>query len=82
MVTHMIETQAVHFSKKTRRTYYLSMEYLMGRMLVNNMYNAGVYEEAREAIESLGLDWDEVVEEEVDMGLGNGGLGPPRRLFP
>jgi starch phosphorylase len=75
MVTHMIETQAVHFSKKTRRTYYLSMEYLMGRMLVNNMYNAGVYEEAREAIESLGLDWDEVVEEEVDMGLGNGGLG-------
>ncbi len=75
MVTHMIETQAAHFKKKTRRTYYLSMEYLMGRMLVNNMYNAGVYDEAREAIESLGLDWDEITEEEVDMGLGNGGLG-------
>ncbi len=75
MVTNMIETQGVHFSKKTRRTYYLSMEYLMGRMLVNNMYNTGVYEEAREAIESFGLDWDEVVEEEIDMGLGNGGLG-------
>ncbi len=75
LVTHMIDTQATHFSKKTRRVYYLSMEYLMGRMLVNNMHNTELYDEAREAIESLGLDWDEIIEEEVDMGLGNGGLG-------
>ncbi len=75
IVTHMIETQATHFSKKTRRVYYLSMEYLMGRMLVNNMHNTGIYDEARAAIEELGLDWDYIVEEEVDMGLGNGGLG-------
>ena len=75
LVTDMIKTQATHFSTKTRRVYYLSMEYLMGRMLINNMRNVGVYDEAREAIESLGLDWDEIIEEEVDMGLGNGGLG-------
>lgn len=75
MVNNMISTQATHFKKRTRRVYYLSLEYLMGRMLVNNMHNTGVYEESRVAIESLGLDWDEIVEEEVDMGLGNGGLG-------
>lgn len=75
MVGNMIETQATHFKKRTRRVYYLSLEYLMGRMLVNNMHNTGVYEESRAAIESLGLDWDEIVEEELDMGLGNGGLG-------
>lgn len=75
LVDNMIETQATHFNKQTRRVYYLSLEYLMGRMLVNNLHNTGVYDEARDAIESLGLDWDEIVEEELDMGLGNGGLG-------
>lgn len=75
MVNNMIKTQATHFETQTRRVYYLSLEYLMGRMLVNNLHNTGVYDEAREAIESLGLDWDEIVEEELDMGLGNGGLG-------
>lgn len=75
MVTNMIDTQATHFKKRTRRVYYLSLEYLMGRMLVNNMHNTGLYDESRAAIESLGLDWDEIVEEELDMGLGNGGLG-------
>ncbi len=75
MVTNMIETQATHFKTRTRRVYYLSLEYLMGRMLVNNMHNAGLYDESRAAIEALGLDWDEIVEEELDMGLGNGGLG-------
>lgn len=75
MVNNMIKTQATHFDTQTRRVYYLSLEYLMGRMLVNNLHNTGVYDEAREAIESLGLDWDEIVEEELDMGLGNGGLG-------
>lgn len=75
MVTNMIDTQATHFKKRTRRVYYLSLEYLMGRMLVNNMHNTGLYDESRATIESLGLDWDEIVEEELDMGLGNGGLG-------
>ncbi len=75
MIDNMIKTQATHHDTNTRRIYYLSMEYLMGRMLVNNMYNGGVYDEVRAAVEELGLDWDEIREEEVDMGLGNGGLG-------
>ncbi len=75
IVDNMIHTQKTHFQQNVRRCYYLSMEYLMGRMLVNNLYSAGVYDEARAAVEELGLEWDAIVEEELDMGLGNGGLG-------
>ncbi|MCH6257165.1 glycogen/starch/alpha-glucan phosphorylase [Puniceicoccaceae bacterium K14] len=75
LVDNMIATQTKHHETNTRRLYYLSLEYLMGRMLVDNMHNSGIYEEAKSAISDLGLEWDEVTEEEVDMGLGNGGLG-------
>lgn len=75
IVDNMIATQREHHQSKTRRLYYLSMEYLMGRMLVNNMYSAGIYDEVREAVEELGIDWEAVYGEELDMGLGNGGLG-------
>lgn len=75
LVDNMIDTQQTHYEANTRRCYYLSMEYLMGRMLVNNMYSAGIYNETRKAAEELGLDWEGVYEEELDMGLGNGGLG-------
>lgn len=75
MVDSMITTQTKHHETNTRRLYYLSLEYLMGRLLVDSMHNTGVYEEAKAAIDELGLNWDEVTEEEVDMGLGNGGLG-------
>jgi len=71
----MVETQVSHTRENVRRVYYLSMEYLMGRMLINNAHNVGVYHEAKQAIEELGLDWDKICDEEMDMGLGNGGLG-------
>jgi starch phosphorylase len=71
----MVETQMIHNRDNVRRVYYLSMEYLMGRMLINNAYNVGVYDEAKQAIEALGLDWEQICDEEMDMGLGNGGLG-------
>lgn len=75
LLDNMIATQTQHNAENTRRTYYLSLEYLMGRLLGNNMLNAGVVDEAREAIASLGLDFEDIIDEEVDMGLGNGGLG-------
>ena len=75
IVDNMIATQREHNATNARRVYYLSMEYLMGRMLVNNMYSAGVYDEVREAVTELGIDWEATYEEELDMGLGNGGLG-------
>ncbi len=64
-----------HRNKNVRRVYYLSLEYLMGRMLENNLVNLGMLDEAREAMQLLGQDLDMILEEERDMGLGNGGLG-------
>ena len=71
----MIETQAVHNNENVRRVYYFSMEYLMGRLFESNLLATGLTEEARTALSSLGVDFDAVREAELDMGLGNGGLG-------
>ena len=70
-----INTQSVHVNEKTRRCYYLSVEYLMGRLLRNNLSSAGLLETAQAALKELGVDPEAVLEEEKDMGLGNGGLG-------
>ena len=71
----MIATQAVHNQNNVRRVYYFSLEYLMGRLFGNNLLATDLYEAARSALASLGQDFDTVRESEVDMGLGNGGLG-------
>ncbi|MBN6711584.1 glycogen/starch/alpha-glucan phosphorylase [Haemophilus haemoglobinophilus] len=60
---------------ETRRVYYLSMEFLMGRTLSNALISEGVYNLAKEALSELNVDLEEVLEKEVDPGLGNGGLG-------
>jgi len=62
-------------NKKTRKAYYLSMEFLIGRSLSNNMLNLGVESAADEAMYSLGLSLEAIEEAERDAGLGNGGLG-------
>jgi glycogen phosphorylase len=71
----MIETQSVHNAQNVRRIYYFSLEYLMGRLFGNNLTATGLFETARAALDSLGQDFDTIRESEVDMGLGNGGLG-------
>lgn len=68
-------TMKRHNEADTRRVYYLSLEYLMGRLLQNNIVNAGILDEVKSAVEELGLNWEDLVNEELDMGLGNGGLG-------
>ena len=75
IIERMIETQTTHHNENVRRVYYLSLEFLMGRLFINSMYSAGVVKEVEEALERLGLDLDELRKEEYDMGLGNGGLG-------
>ena len=75
MLERYIATQSVHASKNVRRVYYLSLEYLMGRVLSNNLVNLGLRDVAGAALKSLGQDLEAVTEEEADMGLGNGGLG-------
>ncbi|HVU22752.1 MAG TPA: glycogen/starch/alpha-glucan phosphorylase [Opitutus sp.] len=71
----MIETQRVHNDENVRRLYYFSMEYLMGRLFESNLLATGMIDEAKMALAALGANFDEVREAEVDMGLGNGGLG-------
>lgn len=75
IIERMIATQTVHHHQNVRRVYYLSLEFLMGRLFVNSMYSAGVLKEVHDALEKLGLNMDELRGEEYDMGLGNGGLG-------
>ncbi|MCL2823353.1 MAG: glycogen/starch/alpha-glucan phosphorylase [Polyangiaceae bacterium] len=75
IMARYIATMKTHADANTRRVYYLSLEYLMGRMLHNNLYNSGLFEVAVRALESLGHPMPEVDVEEPDMGLGNGGLG-------
>ena len=58
-----------------KRVYYLSMEFLIGRMLEDAAINLGIRDTCREALEALGLDYEAVVENEPDAALGNGGLG-------
>jgi starch phosphorylase len=71
----LIATQAVHNERNTRRLYYFSLEYLLGRLFESNLFATDLTSTARAALKSLGVDFDEVREAEVDMGLGNGGLG-------
>jgi len=75
IVEKMIATMEAHNRADTRRTYYLSLEFLMGRLFINNIHNVGAYPEFHAAFEELGLDVTDLMEEEYDMGLGNGGLG-------
>ncbi len=75
ILERMIATQETHYEQDVRRVYYLSLEYLMGRLLNNNLFNTGLEGQARKALEELGYNLDDIREEEPDMGLGNGGLG-------
>ncbi|MGE9290639.1 MAG: glycogen/starch/alpha-glucan phosphorylase [Puniceicoccales bacterium] len=75
ILTRYIDTMGVHNEENVRRVYYLSLEYLMGRLFRNNIFNAGVFDQVTEALAELGLDLDDLANEENDMGLGNGGLG-------
>lgn len=75
VLERFLKTMETHNRQDVRRVYYLSLEYLMGRLLTNNLLATGLYETAREALAELGHDIAEIEEEEYDMGLGNGGLG-------
>ena len=69
------DTVATHRSHNVRRINYFSLEYLMGRLLESNLRNTGLYQAAKEALSELGQELESVLDDEKDMGLGNGGLG-------
>ncbi|MCX8040269.1 MAG: glycogen/starch/alpha-glucan phosphorylase [Planctomycetota bacterium] len=68
-------THAAYYQSNCRRGYYLSMEFLMGRALGNAMLNLDLEPAVRAALAELGLRLEDLLEEEADAGLGNGGLG-------
>ena len=64
-----------HHGENTKYVYYLSLEFLIGRLLGNNVINMKMDELCRKALEDEGIDWNSLRDYEVDAGLGNGGLG-------
>lgn len=75
MVERWLRSSRAQLSQDVRQVYYLSMEFLMGRTLGNALLAMGIYEDLNQALEEMGLDLSELMEEENDPGLGNGGLG-------
>ena len=75
MVERWLRSSRAQLSQDVRQVYYLSMEFLMGRTLSNALLAMGIYEDLSQALEEMGLDLADLMEEENDPGLGNGGLG-------
>jgi len=75
LVRRWLRTQYVYMAKDVKRVYYLSLEFLMGRLLTNALINMNYYDECRDILKKDGYNLTEVIEEEPDMALGNGGLG-------
>ena len=70
-----VQTKTTYEQQNAKRIYYLSMEFLLGRSLANNITNLLLDPVAQYAVKEKGIDWLELIEQEPDAGLGNGGLG-------
>ncbi|MDD2899611.1 MAG: glycogen/starch/alpha-glucan phosphorylase [Desulfuromonadaceae bacterium] len=75
LVDRWLDTQQSYYINDAKRVYYISMEFLMGRTLGNSLINLGVMDEWQTALKQMGIDVEELQEQEWDAGLGNGGLG-------
>ena len=75
IVDNWMTTQKEYEKQDPKMVYYMSMEFLMGRALGNNLINLQAFDEVKEALDELGLDINAVEDQEPDPALGNGGLG-------
>jgi len=75
LVARWMKTQRTYHAVDPKRVYYLSAEFLLGRFLENNLLNLGVLELAREGLRQYDISLSDVLDQETDPGLGNGGLG-------
>ena len=75
LINQWIKTQQTHHNKNTKRVYYLSLEFLMGRAMVNNIINMQLEDNVAESLKKLGYNLEDLENQEADAGLGNGGLG-------
>jgi glycogen phosphorylase len=73
--TNWIQTNEQYRFSDSKQVYYLSIEFLLGRLLRQNLMNLGIYDVVQEGLNDLGIDFPEIEEVEHDAGLGNGGLG-------
>jgi starch phosphorylase len=69
------KTQQSYYNKKEKRIYYLSLEFLIGRLLEDSLINLGILEPTKDALKDLRIEYQKLVMQESDAGLGNGGLG-------
>ena len=75
LIERWILTQQRYHDENCKRVYYLSLEFLTGRLLGNNVINLGLVDESKRAMEELGYSLEDLYDQEIDAGLGNGGLG-------
>lgn len=75
MVERWLRSNRAQYSQDVRQVYYLSMEFLLGQTLSNAMMSLDIYDEVKQALDEIGLDLETLIEQEMDPGLGNGGLG-------
>lgn len=75
VVEKLQSTRARQAEENVRSVNYLSLEFLMGRLLSNNLHNLGLFEAAEKSIKSFGLELNDLCEQGADLALGNGGLG-------
>ena len=75
IVDDWLATQKTYEKEDPKTVYYMSMEFLMGRALGNNLINMTAYKEVKEALDEMGIDLNVVEDQEPDAALGNGGLG-------
>ncbi|MCD6413620.1 MAG: glycogen/starch/alpha-glucan phosphorylase [Elusimicrobia bacterium] len=75
MVERWSKTQQSYYNEDVKRVYYLSLEFLLGRLLLHNIVNLDIYEDIKYVVKKCGYDFDGLLELEPDAALGNGGLG-------
>jgi starch phosphorylase len=75
LVRRWIETQKTYHDQDAKKVYYLSAEFLLGRALANNLISLGIYEDCKSVLAQIGVSLADLLEQEPDAGLGNGGLG-------
>ena len=81
IVDQWIATHKEYEKQDAKTVYYLSMEFLMGRALGNNIINMGAHKVVKEVLDELGLDLNVIEDQEPDPALGNGGLGRLQHVF-
>jgi len=75
LIERWMETMRTYYREDAKRVYYLSLEFLIGRTLTNSVLNLGFYDECVQALQEIGIEFEEIREMEPDAALGNGGLG-------